>query len=92
MEDNLNDKKYLNNNQEESEISLLRNSIENINQREESRLKFYNSEEEKKNISDSTSIVSDSSDGYFENLTDSESSQVESRKKKKKVSPINSKI
>ena len=85
MEEKLNDQNLIVNNDIESDSS---SRIEILQERDETRSKVYFSEEERKNISDSTSIVSDSSEGYMENLTDSESSQKESKRKPKKVSLI----
>ncbi len=85
---NINENNSIIKNDLESETSSLGQNIDNLKIKEESTNKIYFSDDCRKIPSDSTSLVSDSSEGYFENLTDSESSQLEVKRKHKKVSDI----
>jgi hypothetical protein len=89
---NVNENNSITQNDLESETSSIGQSIDNLKIKDESRSKIYYSDDCRKIPSDSTSLVSDSSEGYFENLTDSESSQLEVKRKQKKVGEIISNI
>ena len=89
MENNLeisNDQKSSSQQEMESETSSLDRGLEFMNITNENRAKVYYSEDLRIVPSDSTSIVSDSSDGLSGNLTDSEASYSEMKRKYKKVS------
>jgi hypothetical protein len=85
---NFNENNSIIKNDLESETSSLGQSIDILKIKEESTNKIYFSDDCRKIPSDSTSLLSYSSEGYFENLTDSESSQLEVKRKHKKVSDI----
>jgi len=66
------------------ETFLIESALENVNLKTESNAKISNSEDYRKLLSESTSIVSDSSEGYTDSDTNSLRS-LDFNKKPKKV-------